>query len=313
MNYYLVGICIGLLAFNISFSQSITVEQKAFLKENSTTLCLDSLQDQADWNSLLPHVKDKRFILLGELNHGSKEIFELRNSLIRFLHENLGINVILFESGIGELVTADMKMDSMPPSQMIRGLTGVWQTEEFIHLMDYVKSQNISISGFDVQRTGRSFSDILNRLVKQYELDTTRCNNLEFRYGIAAKELAKRNAVYDSLKTNITQLIGDYAQTKNELAAPLNKDNSRELQFATVVLENRLTYLTYMLQFLQDKDWSKRWAARDSAMASNVQWLVENVYGNQPMIIVGHNYHIGKYNENHTCPRRLILKINIPV
>ncbi|HEV7783653.1 MAG TPA: hypothetical protein VGO58_20420 [Chitinophagaceae bacterium] len=52
-------------------------------------------------------------VLIGEPNHGSKEIFLLRNSLIKFLHESHGFDIILFESGIGELIRADISKDQL--------------------------------------------------------------------------------------------------------------------------------------------------------------------------------------------------------
>ena len=61
-----------------------------------------------------------------------------------------------------------------------------------------------------------------------------------------------------------------------------------------------------MLQFLKDKDWNRRWAARDSAMAKNVEWLIEREFKEGPVIIIGHNYHIGKYNENEKVMGELL-------
>ena len=49
-----------------------------------------------------------------------------------------------------------------------------------------------------------------------------------------------------------------------------------------------------MLKFTADKDWSARWAARDSAMADNVVWLKENLFPQRKMIVIGHNYHLAR-------------------
>lgn len=301
MRYRILAVVIGLFCSPAAYSQSLTNEQTIFLKRNAKTIHQDSSQKQPDWSFLSSHVNAKKLILIGELNHGSKEIFELRNSLIKYLHQATGTKAILFESGIGELIAADLNRADMSPSQMTNGLFGGWRTKEFVELMDFAKAQNNSVSGFDVQRTGGSFNSILNEIAQKYKLDTTlRTDRLESRYGLAARELTSRKAVYDSLKTGITNLIIDYQKVKTELSKYITKEAPKELLFAGITIENRIKYLSYMLLFLKDKNWNNRWAARDSAMANNVQWLINNVYKDQPVIIIGHNFHIGKHNENET-------------
>ncbi len=306
MKHCAIGILIGLFAFSEVYCQSLTDEQVNFLKSSSGTIYLDSLQDQPDWSFLLPHVKDKNLILIGEFNHGSKEIFELRNSLIEYLHQKTGTKTILFESGIGELIAADINRDSLTPFQMTDGLFGGWRAEEFVELMSYVKSHSISIAGFDVQRTGLTFNPVLMKVVQRCKLDTLSSYNLESRYRLVARELTNRKAIYDSLRSITETLILDYQKVKTALSPFITEDAPRDLLLVNSTLENRITYLSYMLQFLKDKDWNRRWAARDSAMEKNVEWLIERVYKDGPVIIIGHNYHIGKYNEHEKVMGELL-------
>jgi len=299
MKYVLI-ILAGLFCLETGVAQSLTPEQTSFLKRNSKAICRDSLLTQPRWDVLLPDIKNKRIILLGECNHGSKEIFELRNSLIKYLHQEKGVKAVLFETGIGELISADINRANMSPSQMASSLVGVWRTTEFVELMNYVKANDISIAGFDVQRTGGSFATILLRVGNTYSLDSLYTLDLESRYGIMARELTNRRAVYDSLKASTTELIHDYQKVKAELSNLVVRDAPKDLLFTTIAIENRIKYLLYMLQFLKDKDWSRRWAARDSAMATNTMWLLNTIYKDEPVIIIGHNFHIGKYNEKET-------------
>ena len=306
MKHCAIGILIGLFAFSEVYCQSLTDEQVNFLKSSSGAIYLDSLQEQPDWSFLLPHVKDKNLILIGESNHGSKEIFELRNSLIAYLHQKTGTKTILFESGIGELIAADMNRDDLTPFQMTDGLFGGWRTKEFVELMSYVKSHSISIAGFDVQRTGLTFNPVLMKVVQRCKLDTLSSYDLETRYRLVARELTNRKAIYDSLRSITETLILDYQKVKTALSPFITEDAPRDLLLINSTLENRITYLSYMLQFLKDKDWNRRWAARDSAMAKNVEWLIEREFKEGPVIIIGHNYHIGKYNENEKVMGELL-------
>ncbi len=291
-------LCALLISSTID-GQSLTRQQIALLKKNAWNICVDSNFSKANWNALAAPLKNKRLILLGEFNHGSREIFALRNSLITYLHEKMGVKTILLESGIGELITADLKKDELTAVQMTNGLFSGWRTREFTDLMAYAKAHHLSIAGFDVQRTGGSFAWFLKELAQQQGLDSTLYANLEDRYGALNKALTNKKAIYDSLKTQTAQLIADYRKLSNALSKHENAA-SKALSLTLLTLDNRVQFLTYMLQFVKDKNWSARWAARDAAMAANVEWLLTHVYPNEPVVIIAHNYHIARFNERES-------------
>ena len=151
--------------------QNLTSHQLIYLNNTVNTICNDTILSKSNWQSLKTAIKDKRIVLLGEPNHGSKEIFKLRNDLIRFLHNNAGFNTVLFESGIGELVAIDIDRSNLTDAQMTHGFFGSWRTSEFRDLMGYIKSSGMSIAGFDVQRTGSTFEPWLNTLASNKMLD----------------------------------------------------------------------------------------------------------------------------------------------
>jgi hypothetical protein len=95
---------------------------------------------------------------------------------------------------------------------MTLGFFGGWRTKENRELMEYIKAANISVAGFDVQRTGNSFKQILKTAAHKYNMDTVFCSTLEDRYGIIQRELADKKAVYDSVRAKTIQLIADYQQ-----------------------------------------------------------------------------------------------------
>lgn len=289
-----------MLVFNTAFSQFLLKEQESFIQQYSKTICQNSIQEQADWTSLLSKIRDKRIILIGEFNHGSKEIFELRNSLIKALHEETDAKVLLLESGIGELILPDLNRDTLTSSQMTNGLFEGWRTREFTELFDYVKLKQISIAGFDVQRTGGSFTELLDHIAQKFNMSTTNIRDLESMFSSITRELTSKGAQYDSLKEKTIKLVHNYQVVKETIAMSVRGEVTKDLMFTLRALNNRIYYLNYMLQFLKDKNWSKRFSARDSAMASNVQWLIDTVYRDQQIVIIGHNFHIGKFNENET-------------
>jgi erythromycin esterase len=287
-----------LLSLSISithlFSQSLTADQLSFLQNNVSTISLSESAAVAEWNDILPHIKDKRIILLGEPNHGAKQVFEHRNSLIEFLHDKLGYKTILFESGIGELAFSDLNKKEISASQMSNGFFGGWRTNEFRNLMVYVRQNDLSIAGFDVQRTGGSFKELFRQTLQSKKLDTT-LSNIEDRYPQVQRELTNSKVVYDSVVAKTNELISVYRIVLQQLE---ERDPSKQVLLTGKTIENRIAFLQYMLQFTKERNWNKRWAARDSMMAENIEWLSENIYKNEKLIIIAHNFHISKYNEN---------------
>jgi len=251
-----------------------------------------------NWDPVLEAVKDKRIILIGEANHGSKEIFVVRNDLIKKLHKELGFEVILFESGIGEVGTIELNKSSLTSKQMVNGFFWGWRTKAFTQLMQYVKENDICIGGFDVQKTGGTFSALLEEATTDNTLNIADFQNLEQKFNEQKRLLANRNTDYESVEGATQLLIKEYKHLLNQLGVTPIQDNKTE--HATLVsrtLENRISYLQYYLNFVKTRDLHKRWRDRDSLMASNVEWLVENFYQGKKIIIVAHNFHIAKYNE----------------
>lgn len=294
-----------LVVSHFACSQPLNKDQLAFIQKNSATISRE--EGMPEWKALSGELKDKRLILIGEFNHGSGEIFQLRTSLIRHLHKTLGVNVTLFESGMGELILADADKQTMTAAQMTNGLFAGWRTAEFVELMDYVKTENLSIAGFDVQRSGGSFRFLLKEVADRNKVDSLYYHNLEQRYGVLMQELTGKNAVYDSLRPKTQKLINDYRSLQDILQRN-SKGSSKELLLTIATLRNRTRYLSYMLAFLKDRDFHKRWAARDSAMAENVQWLVEHVYKNERVVIIGHNFHVAHYNKKETVMGELLYR-----
>lgn len=267
----------------------------SYLKKNSHTIKVNHLYQDGNWKPIKRHLKNKQIVLLGEFNHGSKQIFDTRNDLIKYLHENLGFNTILLESGIGELIEINYNKENISPTQMTTGLFGPWRTKEFVDLMEYVQQHNLSISGFDVQRSGRSFDHLLEKTASQLGIDHNLYQDIEKHFGEQKNSLNNRKAVYDEVKPATIKLIDDYQSLLEQIE--LKSDQDQTIALVKRTLHNRIEYLKYFLAFAKNKDWNQRWKARDSIMASNVEWLMEHLYKDEKVIIIAHNFHIAKYNE----------------
>jgi erythromycin esterase-like protein len=73
------------------------------------------------------------------------------------LHEELGYDVIAFESSFAECERAQQRAATMTPVELMRGCaTGVWHTAEVLPLFEYIKATQgtarpLMLAGFDIQ------------------------------------------------------------------------------------------------------------------------------------------------------------------
>jgi len=289
------------------------IPSRIICKKHLQITSLEAAVEPGVWEWWAGQKKKKKLIGIAKNTHGSKEIFQWRNDLIRYLHQKEGFNTVLFESGFGELLPGQEKDSSLSPLQMIRGLFGGWRTPEFKDLMAYIKSEKMDCAGFDVQRSGGGFRELLKAFCQEHGVDPFLYQNLEARYGSILGQLNNRKSVYDSVQPIAATLVQDYQILSNRLS-DLNKTSSNRFMLLRQTLQNRVVYLNYMLQFVKDKDWHQRWARRDSMMAENLIFLRHHIYPTQKIIVIAHNYHISRINEqeqsmgeilNRLCPKDL--------
>ena len=92
-------VCLAILARSALTQESTTDEQKiAWLKDKAIKVNLNS----KDFRLLDKALEDADIVLLGEISHGDGKTFTVKTELIKYLHKNLGFNVLVFESGMLE-------------------------------------------------------------------------------------------------------------------------------------------------------------------------------------------------------------------
>ncbi len=267
------------------YGQVLTLEQREFIAENAVSIQVNKEYQNGNWTPVLNAVKDKRLVLLGEFNHGSKEVFSTRNELIKELYENLGFDLILFESGIGEVGVINLNQNVSEKSNLTQGFFGGWRTTEFENLVQFAKENNIQIGGFDVQRTGSVFTDFLTPKLS----DQVNFQELEEQFVQIKNQLANFRTDFSTIENETLELKERYQQLFNNI--------SESDKLAKRTLENRVEFLTYMIEFARSKDWNARWKARDLALAANIKWHLNQFEPDQKAIIIAHNFHISKSNE----------------
>lgn len=106
-------------------------------------------------SGLKQSLKGVEIIALGENTHGLGEVFTAKIELVKFLHQELGFDLVLFESGFGDAALAWEQLDLLSAKEFTSVFSSnfYYNSEEIENLVSYVKSQNgrLKIQGFDCQ------------------------------------------------------------------------------------------------------------------------------------------------------------------
>lgn len=260
---------------------------------------ITATRDFSDLQFLKPILAGKRVVQLGESGHGVREFNLAKVRLIRFLHEEMGFDVIAFESGLYECWRADAVVGTEANRDVMRNcIFGVWHTEEVLPLFAYLAetrrgSRPLTLAGFDTQISSRVgsadrpafFRDLVAEVDtayarRVYTMDTAFVRASGGQPGFGDYVVANQAAVlagYDTLarffeRNGAAIAGGDPLRARAVLVARQAAWSAGE--FARQVLPG---------------DGS---AVRDPGMARNITFLLRELYPDKKIIVWAHNAHI---------------------
>jgi erythromycin esterase len=131
---------------------------------------LDGTDPAADLDDLAPledTLADARIVGLGEATHGTREFFQLKHRLIRFLVERLDYRLVAMEANFAETLAIDEYVvhGRGDPRGALDGIRfWTWDTEEVLALIEWLRAFNegrpvedrVRFYGIDAQFTGAS-------------------------------------------------------------------------------------------------------------------------------------------------------------
>ncbi|MGE7694921.1 erythromycin esterase family protein [Lysinibacillus sp. NPDC094177] len=260
-----------------------------------------------DLEMLKPLLHDKRIVFLGESSHGVAEFNLAKTRIIQFLHQEMGYNVLAFESGMGNVMNAQGQIDKQAALQTMKdSIFGVWWTKETLPLFEYAKkTQNtdkpLKLAGFDIQQQG-AFTNgnwLQNsKLAKQFSEVEEQLADWSFGTDLKGYQKAKPSIieVYKQVKSQV-----QLKEKELKVAYP-SEPHIVKLMERTLADRIRLAdeYVELSIQanieteqnkydsFLKTMEW------RDQSMMENLLWLAEEIYPTEKFIVWAHNDHIRK-------------------
>jgi erythromycin esterase len=277
---------------------------RKWLDENSVRL--GTLDAKAAFDDLAPLkavLKDARIVQLGENTHGDGACFETKARLVRFLHEEMGFEVLAFESGLWECDRANaLLVKGDAEGAMKSAVFGIWHTAPVRALFGYLAAEAktekpIVLAGFDCRRSGRGAATFLDDLAA-FLADDAKVADADLA---AMKELAalleKQGDEYRPDAKELDAAMAAWDRVRKGLDAARGKLVARHGEAETA-------FVSRCLDVWKDDDAFERsksdkslgyWGPsnlRDAQMAANLRWLAETRYPGKKIVTWGATMHL---------------------
>ena len=259
--------------------------------------------DDADLRWLDGVVGDARVVGLGEATHGTREFFQVKDRVVRYLVDRLGFDAVVFEGDLGPAAAIDAYVRGGPgdPEALVGGFgLWPWDTEEVAALVRGLRDRGgaARFYGADVQYPFLQ-ADAVVAAVERVEPDSAdavrerlaciaapwggtvaqRAALLRAYAGRPAPALAAcRQAVLD---------VGAYLDRRAAAyEAALGREAALVRRMARAVAEGE--------RLATAAGGDSYFYLRDRAMADNVRWVLDHLGPDARVAVWAHNVHVSR-------------------
>ena len=242
-------------------------------------------------------VGDARIVSLGEGTHGTREFFEMKARIVRFLVEEMGFDTFAIEATWPEARRLDryVRTGVGDPRRLLSGLYfWTWNTESVLEMIEWMREHNraggdVGFHGVDMQYPGMALHDLREyiRSVDAGRPDaiTEKFECLE-RFSNDPAGRFPRRRYRDQTDAYRSECGRSLAEARVLL---LERRREYEATGGAGAFTNALQSLRVAFQYhLQDTGEQ----SRDESMAENTVWLSEQVDPEGGIVLWAHNYHV---------------------
>ncbi len=243
-------------------------------------------------------LKDVEIIALGENTHGLGEVFRVKSDLIKFLHKELGFNLILFESGFGDGALAWEQFDSLSTKDLTLSFTSnfYYHSKEILELMEYVKTQDkkLKVQGFDCQPQQSFLINRMSQIVTPIDSVFGKSVKVEFKNfnKLYQFENDKDTISFYRQRDEFFSFLDRYTKIIKENEQRLLKIGTTQNEIEAISKSNQIFTDTYSkIEFGSMMGWPISANIRDKSLFETIKWFKENNPGTK-IIIWAQNSHI---------------------
>lgn len=290
---------------SLEVASDFTPEQRDWLKKHTSAVAstkptaLGEKADYSDLEAFRRSVGVAEIIALGEATHGTSEFFQLKHRLLQFAVQELGVRVFAIEANQLEVekINRFVTDGTGTAEEVIRVMFKVWNTEEMLSLIQWMRAYNLShpgnmveFVGFDLQDPSLPM-DSLSQFFADWEpSQRPLVDSLQRKYRAAWQAQYYPQAddeVRAGWKKNADEVLAICHQNKDKwLRNAASKTEQRRVKWA---LQNaRLVSQAADIAFTQIV------SARDTFMAENIRWLQEMRGAGTRIVVWAHDSHIAR-------------------
>jgi erythromycin esterase len=269
-----------------------------------------------DLEQLKAAIGNKKIVFLGEHYHQEGSTFKAKSRIVRYLHENMGFNVIAHESSLSENYRMQKegrgKEDFLVYKQadeMLEISTDEYTLLSYIYYQTRPTRNKLEYVGIDINvgATPFGFVNFLKKELEYFQPSVTKTAEWEayeqYLIKIYKAEPEKRNSNFPAQTAQYISLVES------------NKEQSKRKDYLLQILKN----LIGLNDFVQNKPpepigdtnkitWEEfcYYKLRDKQMGDNLLWVIENALKSGKKVIVwassyhtSRNLHLLEQNHAH--------------
>ncbi len=274
------------------------------LLERSLFIASIDPADDGDFADLQPFKKligDSRLVVLGEQSHGDGAVFYAKARLIKFLHQEMGFDVIAWESGMFDCREVDRALHD-PNVKMAdiksMGIFGIWTASAQVKpTLEYVRStlatdHPMETCGFDHQFSGGAASKWAAATIAFFDKADSTLLTAEMRTDLTDgySKMFQRGenglpdvAAIEPLEQKWAAICVLMDQHRDAL---IKANGAEEFAFMRRCADDALISVKSMLEFVRGQGKMKATDnnTRDQRMGENLIWLVNERYKDRKII-----------------------------
>lgn len=318
---FVITFAVSALLVCVGHAQEID-SRAAWLRDNAVivnTIDPSIVNDEyADLRPLIEYIGDARVVGLGEQTHGDGATFHAKTRLIKFLHEVMGFDVLVWESGMYDCRRVELALQRGEKMQDCwrNGVFGIWaMSAEVQPLFDYINATRstdrpLEIAGMDSQITGQGTSEALY----------ARLMDMHRRAGeplILLGPMALMEPYFSEMRADAVPDFQEidyesfaiaalkWIEAIEQLDGPFqNVTTARERSLIARALENFSAVVEMMYWMARSRsdvagenDMLKYANAREINMAETLVWLAKEYYPDRKLIVWAASSHL-TYNSD---------------